>query len=89
MTSYHFSVTRVKQLEHHSQKLAEKHETSLTKVTQPDGNNQDPLEYSQRTSLKIYMQEQFKEGFFANILMNSKHILNKIHNCAIINMYLI
>lgn len=53
MTSYHFSVTRVKQLEHHSQKLAEKHETSLTKVTQPDGNNQDPLKYSQRTSLKI------------------------------------
>lgn len=51
MMSYHFSVTRVKQLEHHSQKLAEKHETSLTKVTQPDGNNH-PLKYSQRTSLK-------------------------------------
>lgn len=69
MTSYHFSVTRLKQLEHHSQKLARKHETSLTKVTQPDGNNQDPLKYSQRASLKNEMQEEFKEGFFANILM--------------------
>lgn len=92
VTSYHFSVTRVKQLEHHSQKLAEQHETSLTKVTQPDGNNQDPLKNSQRMSFKNYMQKKFKHWFFSNVLMkifdlNSKHVLNKIQNCAIKNIY--
>lgn len=45
--SYHFSVTRVKQLERDSQKLAEKYETSLTKVKQPEGNNLELLKYSQ------------------------------------------